>query len=407
MERTTGIMSLGLIGLGSIGGNLALNIQKSQELNVCNRSPEKVKVIVKKSQRVKGYENVEEMVSDMKEPRTIITALPHGETTDTMVKKLSSVMSGGDTIVDCSNEFYRTSRNRGAFCQSKGIGYLGTGLSGGAEGARLGPALMIGGPQKTFEEHEDLFKSFAKSYAYMGEDYGVGHFTKMVHNGVEYGMLQGIADVYAYCNQDGYYMGQVLKRLENTDIYGYLTKSAMDVLHEYDLNKIADIGHMNNTGLWCSEIGLEYGIPTPTINSAVNSRFTSRNIKAINSTDHKNCAIDFGIAVDSLRFVFATSLLEGYDLMQTRHVCDESIKQAWSSGTIIECPMIGGDYRTIIEETAESARVMMMYCTAAGISCPAIQAALTQYDFTHQTSTSMKFIMAQRNYFGQHEIMEA
>jgi 6-phosphogluconate dehydrogenase len=400
-------MSLGLIGLGSIGGNLALNIQKSHELNVCNRSPEKVKAIVKKSSHVKGYENVEEMVSDMKEPRTIITALPHGETTDVMVKKLSSVMSKGDTIVDCSNEFYRTSRNRGAFCQSKGIGYLGTGLSGGAEGARLGPALMIGGPSKTFEEHEDLFKSFAKSYAYMGEDYGVGHFTKMVHNGVEYGMLQGIADVYAYCNQDTHYMNQVLKAIQNTDIDGYLTRSAMDVLHEYDLKKIADIGHMNNTGLWCSEIGLEYGIPTPTINSAVNTRFTSRHVKAVNTANHKNCAIDFTVAVDALRFVFATSLLEGYDLMETRHVCDESIKQAWSSGTIIECPMIGKDYRTVIEETAENARVMVMYCVAAGIPCPAVQAALSQYDFIHERSTSMKFIMAQRNYFGQHEIMEA
>jgi len=404
-------MSLGLIGLGSIGGNLALNIQKSHELNVCNRSPEKVKVIVKKSSHVKGYENVEEMVSDMKEPRTIITALPHGETTDAMVKKLSSVMSKGDTIIDCSNEFYRTSRNRGAFCQSKGIGYLGTGLSGGAEGARLGPALMIGGPSKTFEEHEDLFKSFARSYAYMGEDYGVGHFTKMVHNGVEYGMLQGIAegiaDVYAYCNQDTHYMNQVLKVVQNTDIDGYLTRSAMDVLHEYDFSKIADIGHMNNTGLWCSEIGLEYGIPTPTINSAVNSRFTSRHIKALNTANHRNCAIDFTVAADALRFVFATSLLEGYDLMATRHVGDESIKQAWSAGTIIECPMIGEDYRTILEKTVENARVMVMYCTAAGIPCPSIQAALTQFDFTHQTSTSMKFIMAQRNYFGQHEIMEA
>src|SRR5210317_524766 len=111
-------MSLGLIGLGSIGGNLALNIQKSQELNGCNRSPEKGIGMMKKASHVKGYENVEEMVSDMKEPRTIITALPHGETTDAMVKKLGSVMTKGDTIVDWSNEFYRTSRNRGAFCQS-------------------------------------------------------------------------------------------------------------------------------------------------------------------------------------------------------------------------------------------------------------------------------------------------
>ena len=400
-------MSLGLIGLGSIGGNLALNIQKSRELNVCNRSPEKIAAIVKQTSQVKGYENAEEMVSDMKTPRTIITALPHGEATDTMVKKLSSVLSEGDTIVDCSNEFYRTSRNRGAFCQSKGIEYLGTGLSGGAEGARTGPALMIGGPAHAFEKHEDLFKSFAKSVAYMGQDYGVGHFTKMVHNGVEYGMLQGIADVYTYCNQDEYYMTQVLRDVRGTEVDGYLTQSAMKVLKSYKIHKIADIGHMNNTGLWCSEIGLEYGIPTPTINSAVNTRFTSRHVKALNTCQHLNYAFDPRIGVNALRFVFATSILEGFDLMHTRHVTDDSIVGAWSSGTIIECPMIAADCRSILEETMDDARILVMYCTSVGIPCPAIQAALAQYDFTHQTSTSMKFIMAQRNYFGQHEIIEA
>jgi 6-phosphogluconate dehydrogenase len=400
-------MSLGLIGLGSIGGNLALNIQKSRELNVCNRSPEKIAAIVKQTSQVKGYENTEEMVSDMKTPRTIITALPHGEATDTMVKKLSSVLSEGDTIVDCSNEFYRTSRNRGAFCQSKGIEYLGTGLSGGAEGARTGPALMIGGPTHAFETHEDLFKSFAKSVAYMGQDYGVGHFTKMVHNGVEYGMLQGIADVYTYCNQDEHYMTQVLRDVRGTEVDGYLTQSAMKVLKSYKIHKIADIGHMNNTGLWCSEIGLEYGIPTPTINSAVNTRFTSRHVKALNTCQHLNYAFDPRIGVNALRFVFATSVLEGFDLMHTRHVTDDSIVGAWSSGTIIECPMIAADCRSILEETMDDARILVMYCTSVGIPCPAIQAALAQYDFTHQTSTSMKFIMAQRNYFGQHEIIEA
>jgi 6-phosphogluconate dehydrogenase len=399
-------MSLGLIGLGSIGGNLAVNIQKSRELNVFNRSAEKVNALVEEYPNIKGHDNVEVMIGKMETPRTIITALPHGEATSSFVRTLSKSLTAGDTIIDCSNEYYRTSRNRGAFCQSKGLHYVGTGLSGGAEGARKGPALMIGTPLKTFEEQESLFKSFAKSYAYMGEDYGVGHFTKMVHNGVEYGMLQGIADVYAYCNQDEYYMKPVLKMVENTDIHGYLTKSAMEVLDKYAIHNIADIGDMNNTGLWCSEIGLEYGIPTPTINSAVNTRFTSRLIKAINTSNHKNCAIDFNVAVDTLRFVFASSLIEGYDLMATRHIGNESIKQAWSSGTIIECPMIGNDYRTILEETVDNARVMVMYCVAAGIPCPAVQAALTQYDFTHQTSTSMKFVMAQRNYFGQHEITE-
>ena len=400
-------MSLGLVGLGAIGGNLALNIQKSNELHVYNRTPEQVKALTDDCMNIHGHSSMEDMVSKMESPRTIITALPHGEVTDSVVKQLSKSLEENDTIIDCSNEFYRTSRNRGAYCQSKGINYMGVGLSGGANGARTGPALMIGSTWDTYKKVEPLFKSIAKSYAYMGTDYGVGHYTKMVHNGVEYGMLQGIADVFAYCNQDKHYMAQVLRETENSDISGYLTNSALQVLDNYKIHKIADVGQMNNTGLWCSQIGLEYGIPTPTINSAVNARFTSRHIKAINTAQHLNYAIDPIVGLDTLRFVFATSILEGFELMNTRHVNDESIKRAWSSGTIIECPMIRENCRNIIEETVDNARVLMMYCTSGSIPCPAVQAALTQYDFTHQTSTSMKFIMAQRNFFGQHEMIEA
>jgi len=400
-------MSLGLIGLGAIGGNLALNIQKSHELHVYNRTPEPIKSLTDDCMNIRGHYSMEDMVSKMESPRTIITALPHGEVTDSVVKELSKTLTEDDTIIDCSNEYYRTSRNRGAFCQSKGINYVGTGLSGGAEGARMGPALMIGCSKDVYKKNKKLFGSFAKNFAYMGQDYGVGHFTKMVHNGVEYGMLQGIADVFAYCNQDKHYMAQVLREAENTDVDGYLINSALQVLDKYQIHKIADVGSMNNTGLWCTQIGLEYGIPTPTINSAVNSRFTSRYVKAINTAQHLNYAIDPLIGLNSLRFVFASSILEGYDLMNTRHVKDESIKRAWSSGTIIDCPMIRENCRNIIEETVDDARVLVMYCTSASIPCPAVQAALTQYDFTHQTSTSMKFIMAQRNFFGQHEMIEA
>lgn len=400
-------MSLGLVGLGAIGGNLAINIQKSNNLHVYNRTPEQIKTLEDSYVNIHGHHSIEDMVSEMESPRTIITALPHGEVTDSVVKQLSKSLSENDTIIDCSNEYYRTSRNRGAYCQSKGINYMGVGLSGGAEGARKGPALMIGSTWDTFKQNEPLFKSIAKSYAYMGVDYGVGHFTKMVHNGVEYGMLQGIADVFAYCNQDKFYMSQVLDAANDIDIDGYLLSSARDVLDSYKINKIADVGDMNNTGLWCSQIGLEYGIPTPVINSAVTARFTSRYIKAYNACQHLNYAFDAQVGVNALRFVFSTSILEGFDLMNTRHVKDESIKRAWSSGTIIDCPMIDGDHRSILEETVNDARILVMYCISVGIPCPAIQAALTQYDFTHQTSTSMKFIMAQRNYFGQHEIMEA
>lgn len=400
-------MSIGLIGLGAIGGNLAKNIQKSNEIHVYDRVPGIVTSLTDKYTNIHGYDTMQSMISNMDQPRTIITSLHPGEITESVVKALSKELSENDTVIDCSNEHYRISRNRGAYCQCKGINYLGTGLSGGAEGALKGPALMIGGSETAFRKNEKLLKSFSKNVTYMGQDYGVGHYTKMVHNGIEYGMLQGIADVYAYCNQDEHYMMEILRATKNTDIDGYLTQSAIKVLTNYNVHKIADVGKMNNTGLWCSQVGLEYGIPTPIINSAVNSRITSSYVKALHTQQYSNYAIDTIVGVDALRFVFASAILEGYDLMTTRHVNDESIKRAWSSGTIIDCPMIGEKCRDVVNQTIENARILVMYCTSAGIPCPAISAALTHYDFTHQTSTSMKFIMAQRNYFGQHEIIEA
>lgn len=400
-------MSIGLIGLGSIGKNLALNIQKSEDLHVFNRTPEKIAAVVEKGDNVHGHTKLGDMISDMKQPRTVFTALPHGEVTDSVVKDLVKILDPDDTIIDCSNEYYRNSRMRGAHCSAKGVNYLGTGLSGGSNGALTGPALMIGGPQDVYERHVDLFDTFCKNYAYMGNDYGIGHFTKMVHNGVEYGMLQGVADVYAYCNQNMFDMSKVLVSLKETDIDGYILDCAIKVLQTYNIDKISDVAEMNNTGLWCTQTGIEYQIPTPVINSAVNTRMASRYAKCLNTNDDRNPLRITAVAANTLRFVFASSILEGYELMSTRNVSREQVAHAWSSGTIIECPMIGHECYDVLEETIDDVRTFVHRCTQSGIPCPAVQAALTHYDFMHRKKTSINFLMAQRNHFGQHSITEA
>jgi 6-phosphogluconate dehydrogenase len=399
-------MSHGLIGLGAMGANLARNIQKNDKLHVYNRSQDKVNALVYECPNIKGHKTILEMISHMDTPRTVITMLPHGEPTQDMINILVRYMSPDDIIVDCSNENHKTSRMRGSICREHSVKYLGSGMSGGAMGALNGPALMVGGPRGAYDHNKDFFKSFCKNVTYMGSGYGDGHYTKMVHNGVEYGMLQGMADVYAYCNQDNDAMSKIMEHLADTDIDGYITNCGVEVLKKYDIHNIADIAEMNNTGLWCSQLGYEYRIPTPVMNSAVNTRITSKYIKAVETNETNNTGFDTGVAANALRFVFAASISEGYDLMKPLVIDKKLITNAWSHGTIIDCPLIRGNYEEVMDETVEQARAFVLQCTYSGIPCPSVQAALTQYDFTHQSKTSLNFLMAQRNFFGQHAIKE-
>ena len=398
--------SVGLIGLGTIGGNLAYNLQRTRDVHVYERSPEKVKSIANSSPKIQGYNDIESFVDGMDTPRTIFTSLPNGDATDSVVNTLLKKLDPNDTIIDTSNEHYRTSRVRGSKCNSRGVNYVGAGLSGGTIGALTGPALMIGCEEKVFDENQELFSSFCRNYIHMGNDYGIGHFTKMVHNGVEYGMLQGVADVFSYCNQDTHYMSETLHRVMDTDANGYIVNSAKKVIGEYNLSNILDVAEMNNTGSWTSQIALEYEIPTPVLNASLNARLTSRDVKALNVNQHLNYAFDSGIGASTLRFVFAMALIEGFKVMNTRNVDKRKTMNAWSNGTIIDCPMITSNCYNILEETVDDARIFVMYCTSASIPCPAVQAALTQFDFIHQRKTSINFIMAQRNFFGQHSIIE-
>ena len=228
----------------------------------------------------------------------------------------------------------------------------------------------------------------------------------MVHNGVEYGMLQAVADLYSYCGHDDTRMKASLERAIGTDMDGYIVRSALKVLEQYEMDKISDVAEMNNTGLWCSRAGLEYEIPTPVINSAVNTRITSRYIKSIQTKQHSTSVFEPICGMNTLRFTFAASLLEGFDLMKTRNTHKQRVVDAWSSGTIIECPLIAEDLHTIMDKHILDARIFVLHCMTEGVPCPAVQAAVIQYDFIHQQKTSMSFIRAQRNFFGQHTLIE-
>lgn len=390
-------MSYGIVGIGAMGYNLALNLDNKFDVHVYNRSPEKIKELLKCTTKTKGHESICEMISSMQKPRTIMTAIPCGQPTDMVIQHMTKALEPADTIIDCSSEHYNTSRKRADYCSSRNIKYLGAGV-----GALHGPAMMLGGPRSYYDEQKDFLNTFCTNVVYMGPSAGDGHYTKMIHNGIEYGMLQGMADIFAYCDQKPENMKQVLTKLRDTDIDGPIVRYAWDILDQYDMTQIPDVTEMNGTGLWCVQLGLEMGIPTPITTSAVNARIASRYARSIESSENSNIFFDATLASQALRFLFAMSINEGYDLASTRPIKYKKIQKAWSKGTIIECPMITKDTKTVLEETVLDTRYFVMQCTRSGIPCQAIQAALTHYDFISQRKTSMNFVTAQRNFFGKH-----
>jgi 6-phosphogluconate dehydrogenase len=393
-------MSHGIIGIGAMGHNLALNLDNKIDMHVFNRHPEKIKELLKCTTKTKGHESICEMVASMQKPRTIITAVPHGEPSDTVIRHLTKTLGPTDTIIDCSNEHYNTSRKRADYCSSRHIKYLGAGI-----GALHDPAMMVGGPRSYYDEQKDFLNSFCSNVVYMGPSAGDGHYTKMIHNGIEYGMLQGMADVFGYCDQKSENMKQVLTILRESDIDGPIVQYAWDIFEKCDINEISDVAEMNGTGLWCVQLGLEMGIPTPIIASAVNARVVSRYARSIDTNEKHTPFFDPVLAAQTLRFVFAMAINEGYDLASLRPIKRKKIQKAWSKGTIIECPMITAELGNVIDKTIGDARTFVMHCTRSGVPCPAIQAALTHFDFISQRKTSMNFVMAQRNFFGKQKFL--
>lgn len=405
-------MSYGLIGVGKMGSKLATNIlNKKQRLHIHDKSQRNMNGILKNfkdTSLVKGHGNLVEMINEMNSPRTIMTMLPAGEITDEVTMCLIDVLNEQDTIIDFSNEHYEISKKRSETCESFTINYLGIGMSGGCEGALKGPSLMAGGNYEVYERQREFLDLMSKHVVHINDESWSGHYCKMVHNGIEYAMLQTIADVCSYCNKDKYLVKHVMEKCKDSDIDGYLTQEMVKIMYKYPhLENISDVGQMNETGKWCVTEMLNNEIGSSSINIAVQTRMMSKHksekaIKKINSN------IDLENICNVLRFGFAQAILEGTQLIETQCVIDEAkAKDAWSNATIIECKMVKKtkeELKDILDECAEDTRLFVKQCVSSGISIPVIQNALINYDYCMEEHTSMSIIMAYRNHFGGHEI---
>jgi len=342
-------VNIGLIGMEVMGKNLALNMEsKGYSVAVFNRTGSKTEAFAKgpaKGKDILPTYTLKDFVNTLKSPRKIMLMVKAGKPIDAFIEKLVPLLNKGDLIIDGGNSYYKDTMRRNADLTEKGILYIGTGVSGGEEGALKGPALMPGGQPEAYALVEELFKDVAAKIAdgvpcvsYIGP-HGAGHFVKMVHNGIEYGDMQLIGEcVWVFKNAFNMNSEEIAKIMsrwngDNDVLRSYLIEITGDGLREkhkgtdeYLVDRTADITRMKGTGTWTVQSALELLVPIPTIAAAVFSREMSQDkdlrlkmsekltIQKEKYEGEKNALID--MAHDALYIAKISSYAQGMALLQ-------------------------------------------------------------------------------------------
>lgn len=274
-------MQIGYIGLGKMGKNMVLRLlEHDHQIIAWNRSPEAVAEVTMVG--AKGAESVEKLVEQLSGQRTIWLMLPAGQITEDMIALLTPLLNEGDTIIEGGNAFFKDSRRRAASLAKKGINFIDVGVSGGPSGARNGACLMIGGTRENYEQHLELFKSIAAENAYQFfEGPGAGHFIKMVHNGIEYGMMQAIGEGCSVIKFSEYDINLI-------DVAGIYNKGSViesrlvgwlkSGLEQYGMEMSGISGSVAHSGegAWTVDTAHELDVEVPIIEGSLNFREQSQ-----------------------------------------------------------------------------------------------------------------------------------
>ncbi len=451
---------IGLIGMEVMGKSLALNIEsKGYSVAVFNRTGSKTKAFVEgpaKGKNILPTYTIEDFVNALKSPRRIMLMVKAGKPVDIFIEKLIPLLNKGDLIIDGGNSYFKDTIRRNKELAEKGIFYIGTGVSGGEEGALKGPALMPGGQPEAYALVEKLFKDIAAKaedgipcVSYIGP-HGAGHFVKMVHNGIEYADMQLIGEcVWVFRNafdMNPEEIANILSRWNERDdvLRSYLIEITADGLRErhkgideYLVDRIADITRMKGTGTWTVQSALELLVPVPTIASAVFSREMSQDkelrlkMSEVLKSPSRKCEEDMNtvidIAHDALYVAKISAYAQGMALLQAAskeydfNLDLGTIAQGWRAGCIIraqfldeitkaykENPQIPNllsakRFAEVVNRDIEKLAHFIDIAHGVGVPVPAMGSA---YDYIVQLSTpvmiSAQVSAEQRDYFGSH-----
>lgn len=277
-------MKVGLIGLGKMGYNLALNMRDNKyDVHAFNRSREKVDAIIKEG--IKGFYEVESMVAELDDRKVVWMMLPAGEPIDNMIQTLLPMFKENDILIDGGNSFYKDTIKRGNFLKEYGIHYIDAGTSGGTEGARNGACMMVGGEKEPVSYLNKFFESLnvPNGYLHCGER-GSGHYVKMVHNGIEYGMMQAIGEGFSILDKCPFELDHeaVARVWANGSIIEGLLMTLTEKLfqHNGDLNQIIPIVDASGEGEWTVGEAVRLKVAAPVITNALFVRYNSKDEKS-------------------------------------------------------------------------------------------------------------------------------
>jgi len=446
---------IGLVGLAVMGENLVLNMESHGfTVAVFNRTVEKVDNFVNgrgKGKNVIGTHSIEELISSLKLPRKVMLMVKAGKPVDDFIELLISHLDKGDIIIDGGNSHYPDTTRRTEYLESKGLLYIGTGVSGGEEGALKGPSIMPGGSPAAWQHVKPIFQSIAAKVEdgtpccdWVGEK-GAGHFVKMVHNGIEYGDMQLICEAYQIMKDllglsyDEMY--NVFKEWNEGELDSYLIEITRDILNfrengEPLVEKILDTAGQKGTGKWTVLASLDFGAPLTLIGEAVYGRTLSalkddrvEASKVLSGPkpkfegDKKQFIEDLRLALFASKMV---SYAQGYILM--RYAAKEfgwnlnygGIALMWRGGCIIRSVFLGKIkeafdknpdltnllldpfFKDKIETSQESWRRVISTAVTNGIWIPALSTALNYFDGCRNSRLPANLLQAQRDYFGAH-----
>lgn len=451
----TGQYDYGMIGLGTMGRNLVYNMcDHGFSVAGFDKDDTKVNALVNEAEgkKVTGAHNLEDFFAALKSPKVIMLLVPAGKPVDAVVAELKPFLSKDDLVMDCGNSHYTDTDRRTEQLAQEQIHFMGVGVSGGEYGARRGPSIMPGGAREAYNHVAPMLEAVSAKVngdpcvTYLGNG-SAGHYVKMVHNGIEYGIMQAIAEAYnllkVCTNMSNADLHKVFSKWNDGRLQSYLVGITADIFAQKDdmtgndlVDMILDTSEQNGTGQWTSQSAMDMHLPIPDIDAAVSARDLSalkeervaaQKIFEWHNEPFKNSdseLVDW--LEDALYFVMITTYAQGMYLMQHASKTNnyglklDDVARIWRGGCIIRSALLEdimtaykGDPNLVnlivdkniaskLQESQDGFRLAIKAGISAGVPMPVMSAALAYYDGYRNGWSPANLIQAQRDYFGAH-----
>lgn len=448
---------LGMIGLGTMGRNLLLNMtDHGYAVSGFDVDPKMVALLKKDSKdaSVKGFNDLKELVDSLKSPRTIMMLVPAGAIVDSVIQELVPLIEKGDIIIDAGNSHFTDTNRRVEELENKGIHFFGMGISGGEEGARHGPSMMPGGDKQAYEVVKPILEAISAKVkgdpcvAYIGPG-ASGHFVKMVHNGIEYGLMQLIAETYEVLKKglslNNEEIHQVFQKWNEGVLQSYLLEITRDIFAFKEpgadhllLDDIKDEAKAKGTGKWTSQIAMDLTLPIPVIDTAVSMRDLSKykqlrvqaaSVYSKTKADffHEENKFSFLEELEgALYFSMIITYAQGMHLLSKAseeykyQLKLDQIAKIWRGGCIIRSRfleviyaafekdqnlphlLLDNSVQAIINKCLPSLQSVVISAISHGVAIPSYLSSLSYFDTLRSENMPANLIQAQRDYFGAH-----